>query len=65
LEKQFGGIRPIVISEVTYQLIAHRLIIQFKDIFTEHFNPHQFGVTTCGGCEIMVHNIRKMLDLVL
>jgi hypothetical protein len=52
-----------VISEVTYHLIAHTLIIQFRDTFTKHFNPHQFGVTTCGGCEIMVHNIRTMLDL--
>jgi len=29
----------------------------------EHFCPHQFGVMTRGGCEIMVHGIRMMLDL--
>jgi hypothetical protein len=29
----------------------------------EHFNPHQFGVRTRGGCETMVHNIQVMLDL--
>jgi hypothetical protein len=37
--------------------------IQFKDTFVEHFNPHQFGVATLGGCEIMVHGVKIMLDL--
>jgi len=25
-------------------LVAHTLVIQFKDTFAEHFNPHYFGV---------------------
>jgi hypothetical protein len=29
----------------------------------KHFNPHQFGVVTCGKCEIMVCGIEAMLDL--
>jgi hypothetical protein len=40
LEKQFRGIHPIAISEVTYCLIAHTLAIQFKDTLTKHFSPH-------------------------
>lgn len=48
---------------MTYCLIAHILAIQFRDIFAKHFGPHQFGVTIHGKCEIMVHNVRAMLDL--
>jgi hypothetical protein len=40
LEKQFGSICPIAISEVTYHLVARTLAIQFKDIFMEHFRLH-------------------------
>jgi hypothetical protein len=39
---------------VTYCLVTHILAIQFKDTLTKHFNPHQFGVTTCGGCENVI-----------
>ncbi len=63
LEKQFGGICLITINVVTYHLVAHILAIQFSDILTYHFNPHQFGVATYGGCEIMVHDVQAMLDL--
>jgi len=51
LENWSGGICFIAIGEVTYRLIAHILAIQFKDILAEHFNSHQFGVVTYGGCE--------------
>ncbi len=52
-----------MINEVTYQLIAHTLTIRCKNTLTKHFNPFQFGVATHGGCEIMDHNVRMMLDL--
>jgi hypothetical protein len=48
---------------VTYHLVAHILAIQFRDILADHFNFHQFGVVTYGGCEIMVHDVQAMLDL--
>jgi hypothetical protein len=63
LEKQSKGICLITINVVTYHLVAHILAIQFKDILADHFNPHQFGVATYGGCEIMVHDVQAMLDL--
>jgi hypothetical protein len=63
LKKQSRSIRPIVINDVTYHLVVHTLVIQCKDTFLEHFNLHQFGVTTCGRCEIMVHGVRMMLNL--
>jgi hypothetical protein len=48
---------------VSYRLVARTLAIQFGDIFAKHFNPNQFGVATCGKCEIVVHNIQIMLNL--
>jgi hypothetical protein len=40
LEKQFGGICPIMISEVTYRLVVRILATQFMNIFMKHFNLH-------------------------
>jgi hypothetical protein len=40
LEKQSRGICPITIDEVTYRLVAHTLVVQFKDIIMEHFCFH-------------------------
>jgi hypothetical protein len=57
LEKQFGGICPIVIGEVTYHLVACTMANTFKDTLMEHFSPHQLGVVTRGRCEIVVHDI--------
>jgi len=52
-----------MISRVTYHLVAHTLIIQFRDILTEHFNLHQFGLTIHGDYETMVYGVWAMLDL--
>jgi hypothetical protein len=63
LEKQFGSTCRIVISEVTYHLIACILVIQYRDILMEHFSLHQFGVVTCGGHETLIQGVQMMLDL--
>ncbi len=52
-----------MIRKAIYRLLVCTLVIQFKNTFAEHFNPHQFGVATLGECKIMVHAIRAMLDL--
>jgi hypothetical protein len=39
------------------------LVLQFKDTFIEYFSPHQFGVTTLGGCKTMVHGVKATLNL--
>ncbi len=61
MEKQSRGICPIAIGEVTYCLVVCTLAIQFRDTFTIHFGPHQFGVAIHSKCEI--HDVRAMLDL--
>jgi hypothetical protein len=52
-----------MIGKVIYRLVTHKLVIQCKDTFAEHFNPHQFGAVTLGKCKIMVHEAKVMLDL--
>jgi hypothetical protein len=52
-----------VIGKVTYHLVVHILAIQFRDTLMEHFNLHQFGVTTYGNCETIVHDVQMMLNL--
>jgi len=51
-----------LIGEVTYYLVVCTLSIQFKDIIAKHFSLHQFSVTICDGCEIVVHDVWVMLD---
>jgi hypothetical protein len=57
LEKQFGGICPIVINELPYCLVAHTLAIQFRGTIVKHFYLYQFGVVTHGECETVVHGV--------
>jgi hypothetical protein len=57
IRKHFEGIHPITINEVTYQLIARTLIIQFRDILMEHLSPYQFGLAIHGDYETVVHGV--------
>ncbi|KAL2653584.1 hypothetical protein R1flu_021712 [Riccia fluitans] len=63
LEKPSGGVRPIVVGEVLYQLVAHTLGFQFWKDLADHFSPLKFGVATHGGCETIIHGLRATLDL--
>ncbi len=51
-----------MIGEVTYYLVAHTLVIEFKNNLAEHVN-HQVGVVIRGKCEILVHAIHTMFNL--
>jgi len=57
LEKHSKGTHPIMIGKVTYHLVVRTLVIQFRDILTEHFNLHQFGLTIHGDYETMVYGV--------
>ncbi|KAL2630334.1 hypothetical protein R1flu_015020 [Riccia fluitans] len=63
IEKDSGGVRPIVVGEALYRLVAQSLSLQFRATFFNHFEPWQFGVATGGGCETIVHGLRATLDL--
>jgi phosphotransferase system IIA component len=62
MTKPSNVIHPITMGEALYQLTSHILCFQFSDAFATHFSPHQFGITTKGGCEIMIHGIMCTLD---
>jgi hypothetical protein len=63
MTKPLSGIRPITVGETLYQFTSHVLCLQFHDVFVTHFFPHQFGVTTKGGCETIIHGIWCTLNL--
>jgi len=63
MSKPWGGIHPITIRETLYILTSHILCLQFHDAFATHFSPHQFKITTKGGCEAIIHGIICTLDL--
>ncbi|KAL2649469.1 hypothetical protein R1flu_017597 [Riccia fluitans] len=63
LEKPSGGVRPIVMGEVLYRLVARTLGFQFWEALADHFSPLQFGVAMREGCETIIHGLRAILDL--
>ncbi len=44
LVKPFGGIWPIVISEILYQLVSKTLCLQFHDAFFAQCPPTSLGL---------------------
>jgi hypothetical protein len=50
-------------GETLYQLTSHTLCLQIYETFATHFSPHQFGIATKGGCEIVIHDNKCTLDL--
>jgi len=63
MTKPSGGVRPIIVGEALYQLTSHALCLQFRRVYATHFSPHQFGVATKGGYEVVMHDIKCTLDL--
>ncbi len=63
MTKPSGGVRPIAVEETLYWLTSYVLCFQFHETFVTHFSPHQFGVATKGGYEVVIHSIRCILDL--
>ncbi|KAL2651157.1 hypothetical protein R1flu_019285 [Riccia fluitans] len=62
LEKPSGEVRPIVVGEVLYRLIASSLGFQFRKVLADHFSPLQFGVATHGDCETIILDLCATLD---
>jgi hypothetical protein len=63
MTKPSSGVYAFAIGETSYRFTSHVLCIQSHEIFATHFSSHQFGVTTKGGCEIIIHGIKCNLDL--
>jgi hypothetical protein len=63
MTKPSSGVCPIIVGETLYQFTSRTLCFQFHESFVTHFSPHQFGVATKGGCEVVIHGIKWTLDL--
>jgi hypothetical protein len=63
MTKPLNGVHPIAIGETLYQLTSRILYFQLCKTIATHFSPHQFGITTKGGCETIIHGIRCTLNL--
>jgi hypothetical protein len=57
MSKKTKGLCPINVSEVFLQLINHPIVLQLWRLFQKHLSPHQFGVSTLGGCEAIPFRI--------
>jgi hypothetical protein len=63
MAKDICGLCPIAVSEMFIQLINRSIILQLRGPFQEHLSPHQFRVSTLGGCEAIPFGIRTFLNL--
>jgi hypothetical protein len=63
MAKDSGGLHIIIVGKVFLWLISHSIILQLWRPFHEHLSPHQFGVSTPGGCEAILFSIWAILDL--
>jgi len=53
----------MMIDEMIYCLVACTLTIQFKNIFTKYFNFPQSSAMIHNVCEIVIYDVRTMLNL--
>ncbi len=63
MTKLSSGVHPIIVGETLYWFTIYVLCLQFHDAFTTHFSLHQFGITTKGCCESIIHDIICILEL--
>jgi hypothetical protein len=63
LAKTLKGVPLIVMGKAFYCLVNRALYLQFHDAFSLHLSPHQFNVVIKGGCEVVVHGIRIVLNV--
>jgi hypothetical protein len=61
LELSFDSFK-LAMGETLYRLTSRVLCFQFCEAFVTHFSPHQFGVATKGGYEIVIHGIMCTLN---
>jgi hypothetical protein len=57
MAQDIGGLCPIIISKVFFQLISRSIILQLWGPFREHLSLHQFGILTPGDCEAILFSV--------
>jgi hypothetical protein len=51
MAKDTRGLRFIVVGKVFFLFISCSIVLQLQGSLQKHLSPHQFGVSTLGGCE--------------
>jgi hypothetical protein len=63
MAKDTNGFRLIAMGELFFRFISRSIVLQFWGPFQEHLSPHQFGVSTLGGCEAIPFGIQTLINL--
>ncbi|RMH23715.1 MAG: hypothetical protein D6692_14790, partial [Planctomycetota bacterium] len=61
LPKKDNGIRPIAVGEVLLKLVSAYVLSTLEDEVAAFFRPIQLGIGTPGGCERIIHTLRREL----
>jgi len=65
IKKASGGIRPIAIQDAWIRFLLSYLAGTVKEKAASHFAPHQLGIGTSGGAEIMIHSMNAIVEKIL
>jgi hypothetical protein len=61
-KKEPGGIRPIAVGLTLRRLTAKVLLAREMPTAREVLAPHQFGIGTPGGAELIIHRLRRLVE---
>ena len=62
IAKTDGGVRPIAVGGLLKRLVSRCCAVRLQAKAAAFLAPHQLGVGVRGGCEAIVHTVRKVLE---
>jgi hypothetical protein len=62
IAKPNGGVRPIVLQPAFYKLTATIIVKEVAGALSDAVGPHQYGVGTPGGAQILAHKVRRLAE---
>ena len=60
--KKDGGIRPIAVGNILRRLVSKLVSYELAFKASKKLAPHQLGVGVRGGCEAIIHTVRKIVE---
>jgi hypothetical protein len=63
MAKEIEGLCLIVVRKVFFLLIIRSIVLQHQGLLQEHLSPHQFKISTLGGFEAILFNIKAFFNL--
>jgi hypothetical protein len=59
--KKDGGLRPVAIGNLLRRLVSKLVAAALLNKAAGRFSPHQLGVGVRGGCEAVLHTLRRLV----